>query len=121
LFRKTTGIDSIAETQVVTSFACRAHKLERMSPTRHTALAAVPAEDTDADTVARQLALIRTLSKSERLARTLSLSALVRQLAWEGAARHAGTRGERAVVERFLAQLYGPELTPDLRRLISRL
>ena len=77
--------------------------------------------DTDPDAYDRQLALIRTLSKAERFQRALALSALVRQLSWEGAARHAGPHGERAVVERFLAQLYGPELTADLRRLVSRL
>jgi hypothetical protein len=65
--------------------------------------------------------MIRRLSKTERLERTLVLSAFVRRLAWAGATRHAGGRGNAAVVERFLAQLYGPELTPALRRLIAEL
>jgi hypothetical protein len=50
------------------------------------------------------------MSPPERLARALALSALARDLAWQGALRHAGHLGTAAVVERFLRQLYGPDV-----------
>jgi hypothetical protein len=77
--------------------------------------------DAERNALARQLSLVRALSKSERFERAMALSALVRRLAWEGASRHVGSRGPDAVAERFLRQLYGPELTPELRRLADRL
>ena len=77
--------------------------------------------DAERDAVERHLSLVRALSKTERLERALALSAFVRRLAWEGATRHAGAGGRAAVVERFLRQLYGPELAPELRRLADRL
>ena len=66
--------------------------------------------DTDATTRARYLALLRAVPGAERLARALALPAFVRDLAWQGAHRHAGHRGAEAVVRRFIHQLYGPEV-----------
>jgi len=66
--------------------------------------------DTDATTRARWRELLRTLSPPERLARALALTALARDLAWQGALRHAGHLGTAGVVDRFLRQLYGPEV-----------
>ncbi len=77
--------------------------------------------DTDAEARARHLALIRTVSKAERLRRTLALSAFVRRLAWAGAARRSTRHGPQTPRQRFLAQLYRHELTPELSRLIERL
>ncbi len=76
--------------------------------------------DTDAATLERQRALIGQLSKPERLMRALALSALARSLAWAGAVRYAGERGHDAVVDRFLEQMYGPDVAAHLRRLIDR-
>jgi hypothetical protein len=77
--------------------------------------------DTDREVFARQLALVRGLSKAERVQRALALSVLVRRLAWEGASRRAGAQGAHAVKRRFLLQLLGPELTPELRHLADQL
>lgn len=65
--------------------------------------------DTDATTRARFLELLRAMTPPERLARALALTALARDLAWQGAMRHAGHLGAAGVVDRFLRQLYGPE------------
>ncbi|MEP7344692.1 MAG: hypothetical protein ABI877_05480 [Gemmatimonadaceae bacterium] len=67
------------------------------------------ARDTDAATEARYLTMIRHLPKAERLGRALALTALARELAWQGAVRNAGAQGHRAIVQRFLEQLYGAE------------
>lgn len=55
------------------------------------------------------------LSPSERFMRALALSAYVRQLAWQGAQQHAGARGEAAVIDRFLRQLYGADVAAAFR------
>ena len=81
----------------------------------------IPPADTNLETYERQLALIRTLSKPERLRRALALSALVRQLAWEGTMLRAAHLGPTAQKQRYLAQLYGPDLTPELRHLLDKL
>jgi hypothetical protein len=59
--------------------------------------------------------LLRSLSLSERFVRALELSAYVRQLAWAGARRHAGAQNEKAVVGRFLRQLYGVDVAAAFR------
>lgn len=74
--------------------------------------------DTDAATHARYLDLIRSVPKPERLARALALSALAREMVWQGATRHSGHRGADAVTERFLLQMYGPEVA---RRTVAAL
>ena len=80
-----------------------------------------PFTDTAPDTRERQLALTRGLSKPERLLKTIALTALMRTLTQAGAERHAGAAGACAVRQRFLEQLYGHDMTPALRDLISRL
>lgn len=55
------------------------------------------------------------LSPSERFMMALALSAYVRQLAWQGAKQHAGSRGQAAVVDRFLQQLYGADVAAVFR------
>ena len=60
--------------------------------------------DTAASMGATHAVLVRQLSKSERFVRALALSAYVRNLAWQGALRHSGSRGESATVDRFLTQ-----------------
>lgn len=81
----------------------------------------VAASDTTDHERARQRALLAAASPAERLLKALALSAFVRQLAWAGAERSAGGAGPDAVRERFLVQLYGPDLSDDLRALIARL
>lgn len=71
--------------------------------------------DTDGAPRATHLAMIRQLSMSERFVRALALSAYVRNLAWQGALRHSGSRGEAATVDRFLTQLYGAEVATAFR------
>lgn len=66
--------------------------------------------DTDAAMLARYLNGLRAIPKSQRLARAMALSALARDMAWQGATRHSGHLGARAVAERFLLQLYGPAI-----------
>ncbi len=66
--------------------------------------------DTDSATLARYLELIRGVPKLERFVRALALSALARELTWQGAVRHAGHRGADAVTTRFLTQLYGDDI-----------
>ena len=72
---------------------------------------------TDTDEVTREahLAMLRQLSPSERFVRALTLSAYVRQLAWQGARKHAGAHGEAAVIDRFLTQLYGIDVAISFR------
>ena len=72
--------------------------------------------DTDAITRARVLELLKGISPPERMGRALALSALVRDLAWQGAVRHAGHLGAAAVVDRFLRQLYGAEFATWVTR-----
>ncbi len=67
-------------------------------------------KDTDAAMFARYLDLVRTVPRAQRLARAMALSALARNMAWQGATRHSGHRGPAAVTERFLLQLYGPDV-----------
>lgn len=66
--------------------------------------------DTDPAMLERYLQGIRSISKPQRFVRALELSALARSLAWQGANRQAGHLGAEAVVERFLLQLYGPDV-----------
>jgi hypothetical protein len=54
------------------------------------------------------------MPKAERLAWALSLSAVTRELAWQGAARRTAGRGTTATIHRFLLQLYGPAVTERL-------
>lgn len=68
----------------------------------------IPIVDTDPGTHARRIALLRAMTAAERLARALDLTAVTRDLAWQGAMRHSEPRGSAAVVDRFLRQLYGP-------------
>jgi hypothetical protein len=65
---------------------------------------------------ATMIELLRGLSPAQRLIRALALSAFVRDLAWAGARRVAGDRGADAVTERFLMQVYGPEVTSQVAR-----
>lgn len=71
--------------------------------------------DTDSAMLLRYLELMRGVPKPERFIRALALSALVRDLAWQGATRHAGHLGDDAVVERFLLQLYGSDIARQMR------
>lgn len=73
----------------------------------------------DALPVHRQM--LANMQPAERFVRAMSLSSFVRQWAWAGAERTAGADGPVAVRDRFLAQLYGADMTDDLRVLISRL
>ena len=76
--------------------------------------------DTDEATPDARLAMIRRLSPSERFVRALTLSAYVRQLAWQGAQQHAGSHGETAIIDRFLTQLYGAEVAASFRAFSDR-
>ncbi|HEY5088055.1 MAG TPA: hypothetical protein VII66_11920 [Gemmatimonadaceae bacterium] len=69
---------------------------------------------------ARYLNILRAVSKPERFARALALSALARDMAWQGAVRHSGHDGAYAVTERFLLQLYGPDVGPEVAKSLSR-
>ena len=71
--------------------------------------------DTDEATRAIYVAMLRQLSRSERFVRALALSAYVRNLAWQGALRHAQSSGEAATVDRFLTQLYGAKVAKAFR------
>lgn len=73
-----------------------------------------PGTDTSATTQAAHHARLRAIPKAERLARALALSALARDLAWQGALRHTEGQGHTATVRRFLLQMYGPEVTARL-------
>jgi hypothetical protein len=73
-----------------------------------------PGTDTSSTVLTKHLARLRTMPKAERLAWALSLSALTRELAWQGAIRRAGGRGRAATIRRFLLQLYGPAVTARL-------
>ena len=64
---------------------------------------------------AAHAAMVRQLSKSERFIRALALSAYVRNLAWQGALRHSGSRGEAATVDRYMTQLYGAKIALAFR------
>jgi hypothetical protein len=77
--------------------------------------------DTDDSAHARYLAMIAELSPAARLLRAFELSAFMRDVALTGARMAAGARGERAVRDRFLEQLYGTDMSDELRLLISRL
>lgn len=77
--------------------------------------------DTDEPARARYLAVLATMSASERLMRTLELSAFVRQIARAGARHSVGADGDDALRNRFLEQLYGSDMSDNLRVLISRL
>lgn len=71
--------------------------------------------DTAAAMGATHAALVKKLTKSEQFVRALALSAYVRNLAWQGALRHSGSRGESATVDRFLTQLYGAKIASAFR------
>ena len=71
--------------------------------------------DTNPTTRAAYLAFVQRLSPAERFVRALSLSAFVRQLAWQGAVRHSGSLGHAATVDRFLTQLYGADIATAFR------
>lgn len=71
--------------------------------------------DTDDATRNGRLAMVERLSPSERFVRALTLSAYVRELAWQGARHNAGSHGETAVVDRFLTQLYGADVATAFR------
>lgn len=70
--------------------------------------------DTDTASRARLHELLRAAPPAERLTRALALTAVARELAWQGATRHAGHLGAAAVVDRFLRQLYGPEVAAQV-------
>jgi len=72
--------------------------------------------DTNVAMLTRYLDLVRSVPKPERLARAMALSALARDLAWQGATRHSGHLGAGAVTKRFLLQLYGPDIA---RRVVA--
>ncbi len=74
--------------------------------------------DTDRTTRSRYLDLIADVPPAERLHNALALTALVRDLAWQGATLHSGHLGHEAVVARFALQLYGPEIAA---RIVSSL
>lgn len=66
--------------------------------------------DSDAAMLARYLDMVRSVPKAQRLVRAMALSAVVRDMALQGATRHSGHLGADAVTERFVLQLYGPEI-----------
>lgn len=72
-------------------------------------------DDTAEVTRTTRDAMLRRLTPSERFLHALSLSAYVRQLAWQGARRYAGAKGEAATVDRFLTQLYGEDVAASFR------
>ncbi|MGI8619703.1 MAG: hypothetical protein ACR2L6_11550 [Gemmatimonadaceae bacterium] len=74
--------------------------------------------DTDPATFERYLAVIRTVPPAERFVRALALSALARDLAREGAARHSAHLGDNAVAERFLLQMYGPDVAARMTAML---
>ena len=59
--------------------------------------------------------LLLALSPGERFLKALSLSAFVRELAWQGARLVAEADGPEAVVDRFVRQLYGDEVAEQFR------
>jgi len=75
--------------------------------------------DTDSATRSRYLDLIAAVPPAERLHNALALTALVRDLAWQGATLHSGHLGNEAVVERFCLQLYGPEIAERIASALS--
>ncbi|HEX5410022.1 MAG TPA: hypothetical protein VFW89_09665 [Gemmatimonadaceae bacterium] len=75
--------------------------------------------DTDRAVFARYLDLVRSVPKSQRMMRALALSALAREMTWCGARRHSGHLGNDAVTERFLQQLYGPDVGREIAALLQ--
>jgi hypothetical protein len=69
---------------------------------------------------ARMLELVRRLSPSERLVRMFALSSFIRAFTWEGAKRHVRNGSREAIVERFLAQMYGADLDERVRQRVVR-
>ncbi len=65
--------------------------------------------------------LLKATSPAQRMAGALAWSALVRDLAWQGAMQHAGHGGEASVVNRFLRQLYGSEFASWATRELAAL
>ena len=74
--------------------------------------------DTEAPMLARYLGLIRKMPKPERLVRAVALSAFARDMAWQGATQRSGHLGVHAVTERFLLQLYGPDVAGQIVSLL---
>ena len=73
-----------------------------------------PGTDTSSTVLDENVARLRTMPKAERLAWALSLSALTRELAWQGAVRRTVGQGSAATIRRFLLQMYGPAVTARL-------
>jgi hypothetical protein len=71
---------------------------------------AITPGDTSRTAAVSYHAMLRHLPKVERLRRALELTALARDLAWEGAVRHAQSEGEAAIVQRFLRQFHGDDV-----------
>lgn len=58
----------------------------------------------------RYVAMLEELPMSDRFVRAMALTAYVRGLAWQGAVLHSGGKGNDAVIDRFLRQLYGADI-----------
>ena len=54
------------------------------------------------------------MPKAERLAWALSLSAVTREPAWQGAAHRTAGHEPTATIRHFLLRLYGPAVTAGL-------
>jgi hypothetical protein len=70
--------------------------------------------------VERYTALLRNLTKPERLERALALSALIRSLAWEGARRDVQNKSVDAVRDRFVIKLYGARTASQISHTIRK-
>lgn len=77
--------------------------------------------DTDEPARLRYLTLLADMPAAERLMRTLELSAFVREIAWVGARQAVAAGADDTVRNRFLEQLYGSNMSDNLRALITRL
>jgi hypothetical protein len=73
-----------------------------------------PGTDTNSTVLDQDAARLRSMPKAERLACALSLSALAREMAWQGAVRHTVGQPGTATIRRFLLQRYGPEVAARL-------
>jgi hypothetical protein len=73
-----------------------------------------PGTDTSSTVLDQSVVRLRAMPKAERLACALSLSALTRELAWQGAVRRTVGQGSAATKRRFLLQMYGPAVAARL-------
>jgi hypothetical protein len=73
-----------------------------------------PGTDTSSTVLDQDAVRLRAMPKAERLACALSLSALARELAWQGAVRRTVGQPGTATIRRFLLQMYGPAVAARL-------